>query len=504
MRTTLTLCHLLAVLCVTGTLLAAPGKGAPTIDPLVRVVDLNVGQQGAVKLCDGKTVIVKLLNLKEKRDPLRNGLRDAKVTVEVNGRQVVLTAAFYRLPITVGDVQIDCAATKGLVQKDRRGNPWALDADARLRLWPAGSPWIRPGTYTYPVNMRWFASDTQMANVPVFVDGGEIPANKSVYYHSGLDVGGAEYQVEIVSASDGVVIVVGEEALEEDRPRPEFRKGNDGVAIRDARGWYHRYAHLCSVDPAIQPGREVKQGQKIGILGKEGTSGGWSHLHYAISAMQPSGRLGVVEAYAFFWQEYHAAHGTRLQAVARPHHFTWTGEPVVLDASLSWSIRGPKHIAKYEWTFGDGTTAGGPTARRVYNEPGTHREILKVTDQDGNVDYDFAVVQIIDRDNPTEGPPAIHAVYYPTFDIKAGDEITFKVRTFRIGAEEGHETWDFGDGTPIVTVSSDGNAQKLAKDGYAVTTHRYTKPGHYLVRVQRTNDRGETATGRLHVRVGPR
>ena len=115
-----------------------------------------------------------------------------------------------------------------------------------------------------------------------------------------------------------------------------------------------------------------------------------------------------------------------------------------------------------------------------------------------------AVVQIIDRNNPDKLPPTIHPVYWPTFDIKAGDEVTFKVRSFRIGREEGREVWDFGDGSPPVKVQSDGNAEVHAEDGYAVTTHRYRRPGHYLVSVQRSNDRGEKATAHLHVRVGPR
>ena len=77
--------------------------------------------------------------------------------------------------------------------------------------------------------------------------------------------------------------------------------------------------------------------------------------------------------------------------------------------------------------------------------------------------------------------------------------VTFLVRTFR--TVEGKETWDFGDGSPKVEVRSDGNAVPLAKDGYARTVHRYEKAGHYLVRVERTNGRGETAVARLHVRV---
>lgn len=39
-----------------------------------------------------------------------------------------------------------------------------------------------------------------MANVPTFVDGGDEPARKNIYYHSGLDIGGAEGMVNVVAA----------------------------------------------------------------------------------------------------------------------------------------------------------------------------------------------------------------------------------------------------------------------------------------------------------------
>jgi hypothetical protein len=123
-----------------------------------------------------------------------------------------------------------------------------------------------------------------------------------------------------------------------------------------------------------------------------------------------------------------------------------------------------------------------------------------VTDPDGRVDYDFAVVQVIDRNRPKEPPPGIHAAYAPTFGIRPGDPVTFKVRTF--GTTHGKEVWDFGDGSPRVEVQSDGNVKPLAKNGYAVTVHRYRKAGHYLVRVERTNALGERGMARLHVRVG--
>jgi len=126
-----------------------------------------------------------------------------------------------------------------------------------------------------------------------------------------------------------------------------------------------------------------------------------------------------------------------------------------------------------------------------------------VTDSAGHTDYDFAVVQAVDPRQPKQDPPSIHAVYWPTEHLKPGQEIVFKVRTFRVRADEGHERWDFGDGTPEVVVRSDGNAVKLAKDGYAVTKHRYARPGDWLVSVERSNDRGEKATARLHVHIEP-
>jgi len=472
-----------------------------TVEPLQATVDLRIGQSATVKLCDGTTATVKLLDLHETRDPMRNAVRQARVTVEVNGAKVTLTSAFYRLPTVAGGVQIDCPVTKGVIDGSKK-NVWALDADARLRLWPAGSPWIRPGTFVYPARQRWFAADTQMANEPVFVDGGEVPANKSIYYHYGLDIGGAEGLVEVVAATDGQVVSVAGKRLEDDSPASVVSPRYDVVYLRDDRGWYYRYSHLHTIDPGVKLGSRVKMGQKIGLLGKEGGSGGWSHLHFDVSAMQPSGRYGIVEGYAFFWQAYVVQYKPKLQAVARPHHFVATGQPVALDGTRSWSAAGPGHIARYEWTLSDGTTAEGRTHRLTYDRPGSYSEVLRVTDDRGRVDYDFAVVNVIDPEHPDRRPPTIHPVYWPTQNIKAGDEITLKVRSFRIARDDGHEEWNFGDGSPTVKVQSDGCANVHATDGYAVTTHRYAKPGHYLVRVRRTNQRGETAVGHLHVRVG--
>lgn len=464
--------------------------------PIVRTADLDRGEAQEVELADGSKVRLKLLDLEEVRDPLRNAVREARVRVEVNGETVTLASAMYHLPVTVAGVQIDCPITRGLTDNSSKQNVWGLTKHARFRVWPAGSPWIEPGTFTYPVRQRWFASDTQMANEPTFVNGDERTGKTSIYYHYGLDFGGAEGLVEVVAATDGTVVSAAGQTLAEHQDSPA-KPRYDVIYVVDQRGWYYRYSHLMTVE--AKPGQRVRMGQRIGVLGKEGGSGGWSHLHFDITSRQPSGLWGIQDAYAYAWAAYRKQYAPQIIAVARPHHLVAVGGKVKLDGSKSWSAAG--QIARYEWTCTDGSRAAGPVVERTYAQPGTYSEILQVTDAAGQTDWDFAVVQVADPAKPQELPPTIHAAYYPTTNLRPGDLITFKVRTFR--TTHGEERWDFGDGSPPVTVQSDGNANVHAKDGYAVTQHAYAKPGDYLARVERTNERGETAIGHVHVRIEP-
>ncbi len=469
--------------------------------PLHRTVDLNRGESVRVELADGSQATVKLLDVEEIRDTLRSAIREAKVKLEINGQPATLPVAMYHLPRTVAGVQIDCPVTKGFYRNcDPFEDSWGMEKDARLRLWPAGSPWIAPGTFAYPAKQRWFANPTQMGNEPSYVDGGDAPHPKrGIYYHSGNDSGGCEGLVDVVSACDGLVVSACGQAMPEHSNAPFYKpRGDyDYVYVLDAHGWYYRYAHLQSIDPTVRPGERVRMGQKIGVLGKEGSSGGWSHLHFDIKAKQPSGKWGIEDAYPFVWEAYHREHKPPLIAIARPHHLIAAGETVTLDGTRSWSADGT--IRRYQWTFGDRSTAEGARVERTYQRPGSYSETLKVTDAQGRIDYDFAIVQVIDKGQTEKFPPTIHACYAPTFDIRAGDPVTFKVRTFR--APIGDETWDFGDGSPPVKVRSDGNAKPHAPDGYAVTVHRFAVPGHYLVRVEGTGYGGAKATAHLAVRV---
>lgn len=473
---------------------ASADKGAPVL-VLHHSADFRVGETLDVPLAGGSAAKVTLHEIRETLDEVNGAVRRAEVTIDVDGQKATLVSGTYRLPTTVGRVQVDCPITKGYLVKGNRQNIWGLLKDARLRFWPAGSAWIPPETFRYPARQRWFATATQMGNEPVFADGGDLPNKKEIYYHYGLDIGGSEGLVDVVATTDGLVVSSGTEVLDGPGKEPPVKPRYDVVYVLDARGWYYRYSHLKYIEAAIRPGVRIGMGQKLGVLGKEGGSGGWTHLHFDITRKQPSGLWGIEDGYAFIWEASQREHPRRLTAVARPHALLWAGQKALLDGTNS-SGKG----LRYEWTFTDGGTSTEPRLERLYEKEGTYSEILKVTDEAGAVDVDFMVVQVVDRTAPGKPPPVVHATYAPTFGIRPLDPVVFKVRTFR--DTEGGETWDFGDGTPKVTVKSDANKDQHAATGYAETIHKYQKPGRYLVSVEHTSASGVKATARLYVRVG--
>ena len=470
---------------------------SPVTTPVRVVAELDIGESQDVVLSNGETIKLTLLHIDIFRDSLRNAIRSARLKVSVDGKEITISSGNYNLPVNVGKVQIDCPVVKNYATNTRR-NIWALEKDARFRLWPEGSPYIAPGTFAYPVKQEWLASMSQTGNEPTYVDWGENLANKNIYYHEGHDIGGAEGMDEIVSATDGLVVSSFGETMEgfDDFPG-DIR--TDVVYILNDLGWYIRYSHLDSTDPAIKTGTRVKLGQKIGMMGKQGGSGGWVHLHFGMSHKETStGDWGIEDAYPYVWKAYVNQYHPEMLAVARPHHLLWTGQEATLDGSKSRSFSGV--IVSYEWTFCDGTTAEGVVQRKTYDKPGEYSEILKVTDSKGKIDYDFTVIQVYDRGKTEQTIPAIQPAYHPSLDIKPGDPVTFLVRTFN--TDVGNEVWDFGDGSPPVTVKSETvDRQNYVKGKFAKTVHSFSEPGHYIVSVKRSDESGREAIAHLHVVV---
>ena len=458
--------------------------------PLVRVVDLDIGESQEVTLHNDETCRIELLDVREQRDQVMHAIRRIEVDVRVNGRQATMVSGLYRLPRLVGGVQIDCPVTANY-NSDSHINHWGIVKHARFRLWPADSVWIRPDSFVYPVGQRWFASQTWFSNEAVSArSGGKF------YYHSGLDLGASEYLTAVFAATDGRVVSVAGHS-DENLPPTAVQPRYDVVYLQDKRGWFYRYSHLSAISTPVRLGATVKAGQQIGVVGKEGGSGGWTHLHFEIKSLQPSGQWGTQDGYAFLWQANRQQYSPEVVAVARPRRLALVDETVTLDASRSWSN---SSLRSYHWQFSDGTTASGETVERIYRRPGIYNEILTVTDTGGNSDVDFAVVKVVPQGGTWNSVPTLHATYHPSIGVRAGDPIVFKVRA-RYTAE-GVDVWDYGDGSATETVRSNLDPSTHAREGigYASTIHRFKKPGRYIVTVRRETSLA-TATDRLLVRV---
>ena len=62
---------------------AAAASAQPTRTPLVRVVDLNIGESQEVELCDGRKATVKLAGLHETIDDVRSAVRAVRLRNEI-------------------------------------------------------------------------------------------------------------------------------------------------------------------------------------------------------------------------------------------------------------------------------------------------------------------------------------------------------------------------------------------------------------------------------------
>lgn len=471
------------------------------------VVELDKGETENVTLTDGSRVQLKLIAVREIRGSINKAIRRVVVQVEIDGRPLELVSGDYSLPVTFGNVQIDCPSTFGYITTGApypNGliNYWGMKKEVRFRLWPKGSPFTAPGTFAYPVKQKFLASASQMCNEPVFVGGQDYPGLESIYYHYGLDFAGSEGDIEVVAVADGLIVSAA------DRTLPEFDKAPvvthiDGIWLLDGRGWFHRYSHLNKI--FVKPGESVKAGQTIGKMGKEGPagySGGWSHLHYGLLANPCTGLWGDAQAYPYVWEAYWNQYRPDLLAVARPHQAATVGEKIILSGANSKARSG--RIVSWEWILSNGKKASGKQIEMTYDTPGAWSEILKVTDSNGNVAYD-AVLSIVYTkemvDKKIKGvkgsTPRIHLSYFPAFDIKVGQDVTFKVRSS--WTDGWGETLDFGDGSKPVKLKSDGNRDRTNPNGYAICKHRFAQPGTYIVHAEHVNASGVKAN--MHVFV---
>lgn len=133
-------------------------------------------------------------------------------------------------------------------------------------------------------------------------------------------------------------------------------------------------------------------------------------------------------------------------------------------------------ITSYEWDFGNGETATGPTAFTTYTTPGTYQSKLTVTDDQGDKDVEIRTITV---NVPPNVPPTAaigssgsggQAPYTVNFDGTGSSDPDGSIVSY---------AWDFGNDRTATTPT--GSAT-------------YTQPGTYTVTLTVTDNQGATGT----------
>lgn len=144
------------------------------------------------------------------------------------------------------------------------------------------------------------------------------------------------------------------------------------------------------------------------------------------------------------------------------------GQVVAFDGSTSRASDSP--IARYRWSFGDGTAASGARADHAYGAPGQYRAILRVEDDSGHpCHFGIGLRRVTVNAAPVaEAGPDLSAMVGQRlqFDGNASYDVDGIITGWR---------WDMGDGTVL--------------DGPSVA-YGYPGPGRYAVTLTVTDDSG--------------
>lgn len=478
MRPTCLSLLLTTLLTVTTAALLRAEDSRPDLNQLIRqystqqIVELDLNELFTFKPKSGVERTIRVLSIREHRDSVVNLMRRAAVRVEIDGKPFDLVCMPYVMPTEVAGLRIQVDSTSGW------GN---IAKAARLSIWDTSDPIVDTKRFGYPLrNYRLFSHGTQCYNEPVHIGlGDDDPGGNRFYHDYGFDTAGFEGSDEVISATDGQVVVFW-----------PSREDLCSVVIQHRDGLLWEYAHLKSVEPDIVLNATVKQGQRIGLLGRTGPSGNFAHLHVGsfdargdISADKPNRGLNL---YPWLVAAYQARHPRGLFAVARPHQIAKAGEKVLLDGSNSLVWGGAK-IVEWRWVLPDGQIVKQVKAEKVFDKPGAYVAALWVKDSQGNEDVDFCQIKVYSKRNPEKGMPHIFMTCSPTENVRLDQPVTF--RFWFQGGDHGPITIEFDDGTKVTDYQP-----------YTELSHRFATTGIHIVTAHCEAD-GKPITQKMKVLV---
>lgn len=425
-----------------------------------RIVGLNQGESYRFELADGTARVVRVEQIKEVRDSVLGFVRKADVRVSVDGQLTDLECAPYVMPIETAGLRIQADITSGMLPN--------LPKQVSLSLWDANDPIVDTEAFVFPLqDYRLFSHDMQAYNEVVWLglhDGD--PQGVTERHSYGMDIAGFENNVNVLAVADGVVLDL-------------FPKTTDPYAVlmKSSNGVVWEYGHMNSILPEIREGVAVRRGQPIGILGKRGGSGNFSHLHLGLHP-SPAHRTAVIRTqrlnfFPWILTAYRAKNPNSLFAIAGGHQVIRVGETCTFNAARSLAF--DSTIASYSWRFHDGETIEGAQVRKTYNRPGTYVAELRIEDDRGNADIGFCQVKVFPQGTSVRGIPTIFMTHSPTAYIPAGRSVRF--RCWLQADSDAPIQLDFGDSTKPQNYTS-----------YSEMVHAFETPGLYVVTASATVD----------------
>jgi len=422
------------------------------------VVCLDVGETCPFELKQGGARSIRLRSVAEFKDSVIGLIRHAEVRVEIEGQPLDLVCAPYVMPTQARGLRIQADTTSAWRELPKR---------VQFSLWDATDPIVDTNRFVFPLRKyRLISHGTQGYGEPVHLGAGDgDPAGQRFYHDYGFDMAGYEGREEVVSAVEGTIV----------RFWPS-REDPCSILIQDSQGFIWEHAHLKELAADLALGAHVAPGQPIGLLGRTGPSGNFSHLHVGtfltrqdLDRDHANRRLNL---YPWIVAAYQAQHPTGLCAVARPHQLAMTGEEVVFDGSnsLAW---GGRNIVEWRWVFPDGRTVRTAQAKRAFEKPGAHVVALWVRDDRGAEDVDFCQVKVFSRSNPEQAMPHIFMTHTPATEVETDQPVSF--RCWFQGQGNPPIELDFGDGTRVSNYRS-----------YTEVRHRFNTPGIHIVTAQCT------------------
>jgi PKD repeat protein len=186
-----------------------------------------------------------------------------------------------------------------------------------------------------------------------------------------------------------------------------------------------------------------------------------------------------------------------LAAIASPSLPVSEGTPLTLDGSGSSDLDGI--LVAYDWDFGDGSAPStGPTSAHAFGDDGAYTVTLTVTDDRGGQGTTTVVIDVVNA------PPAASYTLLPSG--LEGSPLFFEVRVTDPGSDDLTLTWDFGDGTSVMTATRYNDEPANTPDPLAsplgvfpfivdeAEAHAYGDDGVYGARVTVTDDDGGSVT----------